>query len=261
MIQKYHQSRGESQRNICLIPDSAHGTNPASAALAGYNIINVPCDEQGNINVTELVKIAGQHSRSLAAMMITYPSTHGVFEESFCEICQIIHQHGAQVYLDGANFNALVGVSRPGKLGADVAHLNLHKTFSIPHGDGGPGVGPIGVGEHLIEYLPVHPVVTDVNPAANGESSIGTISAAPWGSANILSIPWAYIAMMGQARHATSRNFGTPVAIIHSPTQRMGDALAALRPSQLRTKPCSVKTTSMAGRLFGMQFFASLARC
>lgn len=130
--------------------------------------------------------------------MITYPSTHGVFEESFCQICQIIHDHGGQVYLDGANFNALVGVSRPGKIGADVAHLNLHKTFSIPHG-GGPGVGPIGVGEHLIRFLPTHPVLSGVNPAAIKQTSIGTISAAPWGSANILSIPWAYIAMMGAA--------------------------------------------------------------
>ena len=199
VIQKYHQSRGETQRNICLIPDSAHGTNPASAALAGYSIINIPCDKQGNISVAKLKEIVAEHASRLAAIMITYPSTHGVFEESFCEICQIIHQHGGQVYLDGANFNALVGVSRPGKIGADVAHLNLHKTFSIPHGGGGPGVGPIGVGEHLIEYLPVHPVVSGVNPAAKGESSIGTISAAPWGSANILSIPWAYIAMMGAA--------------------------------------------------------------
>ena len=132
-------------------------------------------------------------------MMITYPSTHGVFEESFCQICKIIHQHGGQVYLDGANFNALVGVSRPGKIGADVAHLNLHKTFSIPHGGGGPGVGPIGVGEHLIRFLPTHPVVSGVNPAASDKTSIGSIAAAPWGSANILSIPWAYIAMMGAA--------------------------------------------------------------
>jgi len=199
VIQKYHQSRGESQRNICLIPESAHGTNPASAALAGYTIVNIPCDKQGNISLEKLKEIVTVYSSSLAAIMITYPSTHGVFEESFCQICQIIHQHGGQVYLDGANFNALVGVTRPGKIGADVAHLNLHKTFSIPHGGGGPGVGPIGVGEHLIKYLPVHPVVSGVNPAANGNSSIGTISAAPWGSANILSVPWAYIAMMGAA--------------------------------------------------------------
>ena len=199
VIQKYHQLRGDTQRNICLIPESAHGTNPASAALAGYNIINVPCDKQGNISLSELEKIVSQHSSTLAAMMITYPSTHGVFEESFCEICKIIHKHGGQVYLDGANFNALVGVSRPGKIGADVAHLNLHKTFSIPHGGGGPGAGPIGVGEHLIRFLPTHPVVSGVNPAANESTSIGTIAAAPWGSANILSIPWAYIAMMGAA--------------------------------------------------------------
>lgn len=175
------------------------GTNPASAALAGYTIIEVPCDNLGNINVEKLKEIASLHSSFIAAIMITYPSTHGVFEESFCQICQIIHEHGGQVYLDGANFNALIGISRPGKIGADVAHLNLHKTFSIPHGGGGPGVGPIGVGEHLIEHLPTHPVVPGVNPAASKHSSIGTIAAAPWGSANTLSIPWAYIAMMGAA--------------------------------------------------------------
>lgn len=199
VIRKYHQSRGDYQRNICLIPDSAHGTNPASAVLAGFDIINVPCDVQGNINLPALNKIVSEHSESLSAIMITYPSTHGVFEESFCNICEIIHAHGGQVYLDGANFNALVGITRPGKIGADVAHLNLHKTFSIPHGGGGPGVGPIGVGQHLIQFLPTHPVVKGVNPAASNESSIGTISAAPWGSANILTIPWAYIAMMGAA--------------------------------------------------------------
>ncbi|MCK5354464.1 MAG: aminomethyl-transferring glycine dehydrogenase, partial [Methyloprofundus sp.] len=197
VIRKYHQSRNEQQRNICLIPASAHGTNPASAVLAGYKVINVPCDKQGNISLVELNAIVAEHKDNLAAMMITYPSTHGVFEESFCQICELIHQHGGQVYLDGANFNALLGISRPGKIGADVAHLNLHKTFSIPHGGGGPGVGPIGVGEHLVTFLPTHPVIPDVNPAANSQDSIGTISAAPWGSASILSIAWSYIAMMG----------------------------------------------------------------
>ncbi len=212
VIQKYHQSRGDTQRNICLIPESAHGTNPASAALAGLNIINLPCDHEGNINLIELNKIASQHSNKLSAIMITYPSTHGVFEVSFCQICQIIHDHGGQVYLDGANFNALVGVSRPGRIGADVAHLNLHKTFSIPHGGGGPGAGPIGVGEHLIPFLPTHPFVYGVNPAATEQKSIGTISAAPWGPANILSIPWAYIAMMG----ATGLKKATLTAILNA---------------------------------------------
>ncbi len=197
VIRKYHHSRGELQRNVCLIPDSAHGTNPASAILAGYKIINIPCDTQGNINMSELETIVTQYSAYLGAIMITYPSTHGVFEESFCQICELIHAYGGQVYLDGANFNALIGICRPGKIGADVAHLNLHKTFSIPHGGGGPGVGPIGVREHLMEFLPIHPVVAGVNPAASKHSSIGTVSAAPWGSASILSIAWSYIAMMG----------------------------------------------------------------
>ena len=197
VIRKYHISINEQQRNICLIPESAHGTNPASAILAGYKTINVPCDDQGNISLTELKIIVKQNKNYLAAIMITYPSTHGVFEESFCQICELIHVHGGQVYLDGANFNALLGVSRPGKIGADVAHLNLHKTFSIPHGGGGPGVGPIGVGEHLIEFLPTHPVIPEVNPVANSQNSIGTVSAAPWGSASILTISWSYIAMMG----------------------------------------------------------------
>ena len=196
-IQKYHQSRNEAQRNICLIPESAHGTNPASAVLAGFDIINIKCDTKGSISLSNLKETAAKHGNTLAAIMMTYPSTHGVFEESFCEICEIIHQYGGQVYLDGANFNALAGISRPGKLGVDVAHLNLHKTFSIPHGGGGPGVGPIGVAQHLVQFLPTHPIVPKVNPAASEDSSIGTISAAPWGSAVILTISWAYIAMMG----------------------------------------------------------------
>lgn len=199
VIQKYHQLRGEKQRNICLIPESAHGTNPASAVLAGFKIINIQCDLKGNIDLDHLKITAAKYIDTLAAIMITYPSTHGVFEESFCEICDITHKHGGQVYLDGANFNALAGICRPGKIGADVAHLNLHKTFSIPHGGGGPGAGPIGVDEHLVQFLPSHPVVARVNPAADKDSSIGTISAAPWGSASILTISWAYIAMMGAA--------------------------------------------------------------
>lgn len=196
VIRKYHEVRGDLQRKICLIPASAHGTNPASARMAGMQIIVVACDENGNVDITDLKNKAEQHSANLAALMITYPSTHGVFEEAFRDICDVIHQHGGQVYLDGANFNALVGISRPGQIGADVTHLNLHKTFSIPHGGGGPGVGPIGVKAHLSPYLPDHPVVGGVNPDASPQGTIGTISAAPWGSASILTISWAYISMM-----------------------------------------------------------------
>jgi len=197
VIKKYHQTRGEGQRNICLIPSSAHGTNPASAVMAGFKVVVLACDDNGNVSVEDLQQKVEQHQANLAALMITYPSTHGVFEESFQHICEIIHQNGGQVYLDGANFNALVGISRPGNIGADVAHINLHKTFCIPHGGGGPGVGPIGVGKHLAKFLPSHPLVAGVNPHETEQGTIGTISAAPWGSATILTISWAYIAMMG----------------------------------------------------------------
>ena len=199
VIRKYHEVRGEAQRNICLIPASAHGTNPASAAMAGLKVVVVACDENGNVSLDDLRQKTAEYQDTLAALMITYPSTHGVFEQAFREICDLIHQHGGQVYLDGANFNALVGISRPGKIGADVAHLNLHKTFCIPHGGGGPGVGPIGVGAHLAPFLPDHPVVEGVNPAKGEHGTIGTVSAAPWGSASIYTISWAYIAMMGAA--------------------------------------------------------------
>jgi glycine dehydrogenase len=199
VIRKYHEAKGQGQRNICLIPASAHGTNPASAVMAGFTVVVVACDENGNVSLEDLrAKVAEHHDR-LSALMITYPSTHGVFEEAFREICNLVHQHGGQVYLDGANFNALVGLSRPGKIGADVAHLNLHKTFCIPHGGGGPGVGPIGVGAHLAPFLPDHPVVKGINPAKSAFGTIGTVSAAPWGSACIYAISWAYIAMMGAA--------------------------------------------------------------
>lgn len=197
VIKKYHQVRGEGQRNICLIPSSAHGTNPASAVMAGFKVIVLKCDDSGNVSLDDLQQKVTQYQDTLAALMITYPSTHGVFEESFITICEQIHKHGGQVYLDGANYNALVGLSRPGKIGADVAHINLHKTFCIPHGGGGPGVGPIGVGKHLAPYLPNHPVVAGVNPKEGEHGTIGTVSAAPWGSATILTISWAYIAMMG----------------------------------------------------------------
>ena len=199
VIRKYHEVSGQAQRNICLIPASAHGTNPASATMAGLKVVVVACDGNGNVSLDDLRTKVKDYQDTLAALMITYPSTHGVYEQSFREICDIIHQHGGQVYLDGANFNALVGISRPGKLGADVAHLNLHKTFCIPHGGGGPGVGPIGVKEHLAPFLPDHPVVEGVNPAKGEHGTIGTVSAAPWGSASLYTISWAYIAMMGAA--------------------------------------------------------------
>jgi glycine dehydrogenase len=199
VIRAYHESRGEAHREICLIPSSAHGTNPASAHLAGMQVVVVACDDEGNIDIEDLKAKASEHSENLGALMVTYPSTHGVFEETIREICDIIHQHGGQVYLDGANLNAMVGVCYPGKFGSDVSHLNLHKTFCIPHGGGGPGVGPIGVGEHLAPFLPGHRELKD------GKSRIGAVSAAPFGSAAILPISWAYIEMMGDAglRHAT----------------------------------------------------------
>jgi len=193
-IKSYHHSRGDGQRDICLIPSSAHGTNPASAAMAGMNIVMVKCDAQGNVDVDDLKQKAQTHADRLAALMITYPSTHGVFEEDIGEICRVIHEFGGQVYLDGANMNAVVGCAAPGKFGADVSHLNLHKTFCIPHGGGGPGVGPICVGKHLEPFLPGHSLVAMGGVFADNPA----ISAAPWGSAGILPISWAYIAMMGR---------------------------------------------------------------
>ena len=197
VIRSYHGARGEGARDVCLIPASAHGTNPASAHMAGLKVVVVACDEYGNVDVADLEAKAAEHAERLAALMITYPSTHGVFEESIRDICRIIHEHGGQVYLDGANLNALLGICRPAEIGADVMHLNLHKTFSIPHGGGGPGMGPIGCKAHLAPYLSDHPVVEGVNPSAGPEGTIGPVSAAPWGSSSILPISWAYIAMMG----------------------------------------------------------------
>ncbi|MDP5009173.1 MAG: aminomethyl-transferring glycine dehydrogenase, partial [Glaciimonas sp.] len=188
-IRAYHHSRGEAQRNICLIPSSAHGTNPATAHMAGMQVVVVKCDDEGNVDVADLRAKADQHAKDLAALMITYPSTHGVFEHAISEICDIVHNHGGQVYIDGANLNALVGVAQPGKFGGDVSHLNLHKTFCIPHGGGGPGVGPIGVKSHLAPFLPGHGKL---------EGGIAPVCAAPWGSASILPISWAYITLMGK---------------------------------------------------------------
>jgi glycine dehydrogenase len=204
-IRKYHEDRGDTGRDVCLIPSSAHGTNPASAQMAGMKVIVVACDDKGNVDVADLRAKSEQHADALGALMITYPSTHGVFEEAIGEICQIIHDHGGQVYMDGANLNAMLGICRPAEFGADVSHMNLHKTFCIPHGGGGPGVGPIGVAAHLAPYLPDHPLVDGVNPQASASGTIGAIASAPWGSACILPISWAYIAMMGGAglRRAT----------------------------------------------------------
>jgi len=192
VIRKHHESRGEGQRDVCLIPASAHGTNPASAAMAGMRVVVVACDEKGYVDLADLEAKARDHARNLAALMVTYPSTYGIFEEEIARICSIVHEHGGQVYLDGANLNAQVGLCRPADVGADVCHVNLHKTFCIPHGGGGPGMGPIGVAQHLAKYLPRHPVIP-----VGGEQGIGAVSAAPWGSASILLISWAYIAMMG----------------------------------------------------------------
>ena len=194
VIRKFHINNGDLDRNICLIPSSAHGTNPASAQMAGMKVVVVNCDHEGNVDVNDLKVKAELHSKQLAALMVTYPSTHGVFEEGIKDICKIIHDHGGQVYMDGANLNALVGIAKPGKFGPDVCHMNLHKTFCIPHGGGGPGMGPIGVNKHLEPFLPNHVVVKENSGPSTG---MGSVSSAPWGSASILPISWMYIKMMG----------------------------------------------------------------
>jgi glycine dehydrogenase len=212
-IRGYHESRNEAQRDICLIPTSAHGTNPASAVIAGFKVVAVACDAQGNIDIEDLHRKAEQHKDKLGALMVTYPSTHGVFEEGIREICDITHRFGGQVYMDGANMNAQVGLCRPGDIGADVCHLNLHKTFCIPHGGGGPGMGPIGVASHLVPFLPGDPgAKSEIRSAKsenadsdqkskfkNRKSAIGPVSAANYGSASILPISWMYIRMMGES--------------------------------------------------------------
>ncbi|MDA8791430.1 aminomethyl-transferring glycine dehydrogenase [Candidatus Pelagibacter bacterium] len=193
VIKKYHEQNGETNRNVCLIPSSAHGTNPASAQMVGMKVVVIKCDEHGNVDIDDLKEKAEAHKDNLAALMVTYPSTHGVFEEKITEICELIHNNGGQVYMDGANLNALVGVAKPGKFGPDVCHINLHKTFCIPHGGGGPGMGPIACKRHLEKYLPKHSVIKDCGPV----TGMGAVSAAPWGSSSILSISWMYIKMMG----------------------------------------------------------------
>tara|TARA_B100000586_G_scaffold256150_1_gene218796 strand:+ start:79 stop:1485 length:1407 start_codon:yes stop_codon:yes gene_type:complete len=187
-IDAFHRSRGDNDRNICLIPMSAHGTNPASAQMVGMKIIPINCDKEGNIDLTDLQEKAKENSNNLSSIMITYPSTHGVFETNVRKVCEVVHKHGGQVYIDGANLNAMIGLCYPGEFGGDVSHLNLHKTFCIPHGGGGPGVGPIGVAEHLKDFLPGNHL---------GDSPVGPVSATEWGSASILPISWMYIKMMG----------------------------------------------------------------
>ncbi len=193
VIRKFHEKNGQKNRNICLIPSSAHGTNPASAQMVGMKVVVVNCDSYGNVDYEDLKAKAEKYSDTLAALMVTYPSTHGVFEEKITDICDLIHKHGGQVYMDGANLNALVGIAKPGNFGPDVCHINLHKTFCIPHGGGGPGMGPIACKKHLEIYLPNHPIISDCGPA----TGIGAVSSAPWGSSSILSISWMYIKMMG----------------------------------------------------------------
>jgi glycine dehydrogenase len=263
VIQKYHESRGEGHRNICLIPSSAHGTNPASASMVGMQVVVTACDANGNVDLEDLKKKAEQHSKNLACVMVTYPSTHGVFEEGIAELCEVVHAHGGQVYIDGANMNALVGVAAPGSFGGDVSHLNLHKTFCIPHGGGGPGVGPIGVGAHLAKFLP--------NQRSTGyernDEGIGAVSAAAFGSASILPISWMYIAMMG----GEGLTAATEVAILnanyvarrlapHYPVLYTGhDGLVAheciidLRPLQDKT---GISNEDVAKRLMDFGFHA-----
>ncbi len=207
VITDYLESIGQGHRKVCLIPSSAHGTNPASAVLAGMKVVVVRCDKDGNIDVDDLKTKAEKHQNDLAALMITYPSTHGVFENEVVEICNIVHEFGGQVYMDGANLNAQIGLCKPGKFGPDVCHMNLHKTFCIPHGGGGPGVGPIGVKSHLLDFLPSHPLAK-----VGGEQSVGPVSAAPWGSPSILPITWMYIRMMG----AEGLSMATKVAILNA---------------------------------------------
>jgi len=208
VIRKYHLERGGSKRNVCLIPSSAHGTNPASAQMVGMKVVVVNCDKQGNVDFEDLKKKVEANSENLGALMVTYPSTHGVFEEKISDICELVHKHGGQVYMDGANLNALVGIAKPGNFGPDVCHINLHKTFCIPHGGGGPGMGPIACKRHLEIYLPSHPVIKDCGPA----TGIGPVSAAPWGSSSILSISWMYIKMMG----SEGLKLATQIAILNA---------------------------------------------
>jgi glycine dehydrogenase len=257
-IRAYHRARGEAHRHICLIPESAHGTNPASAQMCGMEVVVVKCDANGNVDVADLKAKAAQHSKDLAALMVTYPSTHGVFEEAIVEICDVIHQHGGQVYTDGANLNALVGLAKPGKYGSDVSHLNLHKTFCIPHGGGGPGVGPVAVRAHLAPYLP---------GKLGQPKKVGMVSAANYGSAGILPISWMYIVMMGGEglRKATqvallNANYIARRLEPHYPTLYKGrngliahECILDLRPIK---DACGISAEDVAKRLMDYGFHA-----
>lgn len=259
-IRKYHEAKGEGERRICLIPSSAHGTNPASAALAGLEVVVVACDASGSIEISDLIEKAEQHSKRLSCIMLTFPSTYGVYEIGVKEIARIVHEHGGQVYLDGANMNALVGVCRIAELGADACHMNLHKTFAIPHGGGGPGVGPIGVAQHLVKYVPSHPLAE-----REGTDFVGPISAAPWGSASILPISWAYIKMMGAEglKKATyvsvlNANYITEELSSHYPILYRGgngavahECIIDLRPLKAET---GIDVTDVAKRLIDFGF-------
>jgi len=265
VIHAYHESRGEGHRNICLIPSSAHGTNPASAQMAGMQVVVVNCDANGNVDLVDLKAKAEQHSNNLAAIMITYPSTHGVFEEGVQELCDIIHHHGGQVYIDGANMNALVGTAAPGHFGGDVSHLNLHKTFCIPHGGGGPGVGPVAVRSHLAKFLPCS--FTAGTASKWNDLDWMRISASPFGSASILPISWMYVAMMGSAGLAKatetailSANYVAKKLETYFPVLYKGnDGLVAhecildLRPQQ---KESGISNEDVAKRLMDFGFHA-----
>jgi glycine dehydrogenase len=233
-IKSYHQSRDEGHRNICVIPASAHGTNPASAQMAGMKVVVVGTSKTGNIDMEDLKAKCEQHSDNLAAIMITYPSTHGVFEEDVTDVCELVHQHGGQVYIDGANMNAMVGVCAPGKFGGDVSHLNLHKTFAIPHGGGGPGVGPIGVKAHLKPFLP--------STRQNGRGGINKVAAAPFGSAGVLPISWAYIALLG--RHGLPKATATAILNANYIASRLNDHFPILYtgPNGLVAHECIIDT-------------------
>ncbi len=261
VIRAWHLSRGEGHRRVCLIPTSAHGTNPASAVMAGMQVVGVACDAAGNIDLADLEAKTIAHAADLAALMVTYPSTHGVFETGIRRICQLVHDHGGQVYLDGANLNAQVGLCKPGLYGADVCHLNLHKTFCIPHGGGGPGVGPIGVAAHLLPFLPGHPLVP------GGTQAIGPVSAAPWGSAGILPISWMYIRMMGGAGLRTASQVALLAANLiaerldpHFPVLYRGaggrvahECILDLRPLK---RSCGMEVDDLAKRLMDYGFHA-----
>jgi glycine dehydrogenase len=265
VIRAYHESKGEGHRNICLIPSSAHGTNPASAQMAGLQVVVVSCDKDGNVDLTDLKNKAELHSKNLAAIMITYPSTHGVFEEGVQELCEIIHHHGGQVYIDGANMNALVGTAAPGHFGGDVSHLNLHKTFCIPHGGGGPGVGPVAVRSHLAKFLPCS--YTAGTASKWDDLDWIRISASPFGSASILPISWMYVAMMGSAGLAEATetailaaNYVAKKLDVHYPVLYKGsnglvahECIIDLRPLQ---KDTGISNEDVAKRLMDFGFHA-----